>query len=117
MLPKNIVDDWTGSRFLEPCHGAYPCPAANQDKKSLVQIDSELEAEPHDPSLADVDTIMNRYKKKDAVAEIEKSRMQLGSDPRGGIDKIAAASLKHYSKSDDAEIKKIVGNYMTGVKD
>lgn len=43
--------------------------------------------------------------------------MQLGDDPKGGIDKIAAASLKKYSRADDAEIKKIVGEYMTGAKD
>jgi hypothetical protein len=60
---------------------------------------------------------MKRYKDKDAKAEIEASRTQLGTDPKGGIDKIALAALKHYSRADDAELKKIVGNYMTGAKD
>jgi hypothetical protein len=76
-----------------------------------------LTAEPYDPSLADVDKIINRYKVSDGKNEIEKSRMQLGDDPKGGIDKIAFASLKKYSRADDAEIKKIVGEYMTGAKD
>jgi hypothetical protein len=42
VLPNNIVDDWTGQKYLEPCHGAYPCP---DDKKTLVQLNSEIELE------------------------------------------------------------------------
>lgn len=68
VLPRNIVDDWTGQRFLEPCHGQYPCPA---ERKALLQLDAELQTDPMDPSLADVDKIMDRYKEKDARAELE----------------------------------------------
>lgn len=36
VLPKNIIDDWTGQRFLEPCYGHYPCPPKPEEKKSLL---------------------------------------------------------------------------------
>lgn len=43
--------------------------------------------------------------------------MQLGDDPKGGIEKIAIAATEKYSRGDDAEIKKIVFEYETGAKD
>lgn len=70
VVPRNIVDDWTGQRFLEPCYGAYPCPLPKEerDKKALVQLDAEVEAPPNrdpmDPNLADVDNIIQRLKKR-----------------------------------------------------
>lgn len=82
-----------------------------------ADIALENNRDPMDPNLADVDKIIQRFKEKDAKDEIEQSRMQLGDDPKGGIDKIAVAALKHDSRADDSELRKIVGNYMTGAKD
>ena len=43
--------------------------------------------------------------------------MQLGNDPNGGLDLIAAACARHNSQDDNDELKRIIGNYMSGTKD
>jgi len=86
-LPRNIINDWTGQRFLEPCLGAYPCPP----KYSNLQLESEVQNDPFDPDYADVNKIIKRYKEQDAKEELYNNRMALGQDPHGGLDKIAAA--------------------------
>lgn len=121
--PHNIIDDWTGSKYLEPCHGHYPCQQSltqhhkkhHHHRKNLVQLDSSIE--PYDPNLADVEKIMDRYKQKDKKEAEEQARMQLGDDPNGGIDKIALAALKRDQPVDNREISKIAYDYMTGAKD
>lgn len=81
VLPHNIIDDWTGQRYLEPCQGKEPCdevkPSLIQQSalkpaaaaagakpaaaKTLVQVDASVDvsADPYDPNLADVQKIMD----------------------------------------------------------
>ena len=42
--------------------------------------------------------------------------MQLGNDPHGGLDKIAAGCAAHMTEADNDELRRIIGNYMTGAK-
>lgn len=97
VLPNNIVDDWTGSRYLEPCHGRVPCDEVVQPHKNLIQLDASLdmEADPFDPALSDVQKIMDRYTEKDTHTKVDLARMQLNGDPKGGVDNINLASVKH----------------------
>lgn len=43
--------------------------------------------------------------------------MALGDDPRGGIDKIAAASAEHMSPHDVQVMREIILKYATNAKD
>ena len=42
--------------------------------------------------------------------------MALGDDPRGGLDKISAASAAHNSDDDNRRLKALFDEYTTGAK-
>ena len=57
--------------------------------------------DPFDSGLADIDRITKRYEDQDAKKELAQKAMTLNGDPRGGIDNIYAASIRHSSPEDD----------------
>jgi len=90
-------------------------PAARQDKPAYNSFVG-LSADPFDPNYADVDKIIDTYKNEDAEKELAKKHMALGDDPRGGIDKISAASIKHSNPEDDRYLEKLFDGYSSAGK-
>jgi len=72
--------------------------------------------DPFDSSLADVDRITKRYEEQDAKKELAQKAMTLDGDPRGGIDNIYAASIKHSTPDDDQFMKDVFETFFTGAK-
>jgi hypothetical protein len=59
---------------------------------------------------------MQRYAEQDAKKELAQKAMTLDGDPRGGIDNIYAASIKHSSPDDEHYLKEMFETYTTGAK-
>jgi hypothetical protein len=81
-----------------------------------VQLGETLQADPWDPNYKDVDDIMKRFADEDKEKALAQEEMAIGDDPRGGIDKIALASLKHNKDEDTKFIKTTVDTFLTGNK-
>ena len=68
----------------------------------LIQLDMTIQnPDPFDSNLANIDKITKRYEDEDARKELAQKAMTLDGDPRGGIDNIYAASIRHSSPDDD----------------
>lgn len=59
---------------------------------------------------------MKRFADQDKEKALAQQEMAIGDDPRGGIDKIATASLKHNKDEDTKFIKTTVETFLTGGK-
>jgi len=72
--------------------------------------------DPFDSGLADIDRITKRYEDQDAKKELAQKAMTLNGDPRGGIDNIYAASIRHSSLEDDHFMSDVFETFYTGAK-
>lgn len=107
---EHVADDWATHHAKEGvyCYGKHSC----QFDQSFLQL--EEKADPYDPNYKDIDDIMNRYAEEDKEKAQLQQDMTVGDDPRGGIDKIAVASLKHNKDEDTKFIKTTVETFTTG---
>jgi hypothetical protein len=72
--------------------------------------------DPFDSGLADIDRITKRYEEEDAKKDLARKAMTLNGDPRGGIDNIYAASIRHSTPDDDRFMSEVFETYYTGAK-
>jgi len=109
---EHVSDDWATHHSKEGvfCYGKHSC----QFDQSFVQLGES--ADPYDPNYKDVDDIMKRFADEDKEKAQLQEDMTVGDDPRGGIDKIATASLKHNKDEDTKFIKTTVETFTTGNK-
>lgn len=89
---------------------------ADEGANAEANLEELLNEDPMDPHLADTERIMRKYEQRDAERELFSQKMSLGSDPRGGIDKISACQVKHHTEADNKKIKEIYLDYQTGAK-
>jgi len=110
---EHVAEDWASHHSQEGkfCYGKHSCKF---DDTSLLQLGES--ADPWDPNYKDVDDIMKRFADEDKEKALAQQDMAIGDDPRGGIDKIAVASLKHIKDEDTKFIKEVVEGYLTGGK-